>query len=66
MFRSIFRPSSGVRFCVLRNYCLSARMLCLVPVCGGILSVCVYLRRTCRSTHPDTTPTSTVHIYTNR
>ena len=39
MFWSVFRPSSGVLFCALRNYYVSTRMLCLVPVCGGMLSV---------------------------
>ena len=39
MFRSVFRPSSGVRFCALRNYYVSACLLCLVPICGGMLSV---------------------------
>ena len=48
MFRSVFRPSSGVRFFALRNYYVSASMLCLVPFCGGMLSVCVYMHCTCR------------------
>jgi hypothetical protein len=39
MFRSVFRPSSGVRFCALRNYYVSACILRRVPVCGGMLSV---------------------------
>jgi len=68
MFRSVFRPSSGVHFCALRNYYVSVCILRRVLVCGGMLSVCVYLHCTCGldSTHPDTTPTSTVQVYTNR
>jgi hypothetical protein len=39
MFRSVLRPSSGVRFYALRNYYVSACILRCVPVCGGILAL---------------------------
>jgi len=63
MFRSVLRPSSGVNQRALRNYYVSACLPRRVPVCGGMLSVRVYLRCTCQfgvwmctvSTHPDTT-----------
>ena len=47
MFRSVLRPSSGVSYRTLRNYYVSACLLPRIPVCGGMLSVCVYLRCTC-------------------
>jgi len=43
MFRSVLRPSSGVNHCALRNYYVSACLPRRIPVCGGMLSVCVYL-----------------------
>jgi len=48
MFRSVLRPSSGVSSCTLRNYYVSACLFRRIPVCGGMLSVCVYLRCSCR------------------
>jgi len=39
MFRSVLRPSSGVSSLTLRNYYVSACLLCRIPVCGGMLSV---------------------------
>ena len=48
MFRSVLRPSSGICSRTLRNYYVSACLLRRIPVCGGMLSVCVYLRCTCR------------------
>ena len=71
MFRSVLRPSSGVSHRTLRNYYVSARLLRRIPVCGGMLSVHVYLRCTCRCgvwmcTHPDTTLTGTSQVYTDR
>jgi len=48
MFRSVLRPSSGVNHRALRNYYVSACLLRRIPVCGGMLSVRVYLRCTCQ------------------
>ena len=48
MFRSVLRPSSWVSSCTFRSYYVSACLLRFIPVCGGMLSVCVYLRCTCR------------------
>ena len=42
MFRSVLRPSSGVSSRTLLNYYVSACLLRRIPVCGGMLSVCVY------------------------
>jgi len=47
MFRSVLRPSSGVNHRALRNYYVSACLPRRIPVCGGTLSVRVYLRCTC-------------------
>ena len=71
MFRSVLRPSSGVSSRTLRNYYVSACLLRRISVCGGMLSVCVYLRCNCQCgvwmcTHPDTTPTGTSQVYTYR
>ena len=64
MFRSVLRSSSGV------NCYVSACLLRRISVCGGMLSVCVYLRCTCQCgvwmcTHPDTTLTGTSQVYTD-
>ena len=48
MFRSVLRPSSGVNQRALRNYYVSACLPSRIPVCGGMLSVRVYLRCTCQ------------------
>ena len=48
MFWSVLRPSSGVLPRTLRNYYVSTCLLRRIPVCGGMLSVCVYLRCTYR------------------
>jgi len=72
MFRSVLRPSSGVNHRALRNYYVSACLSRRMPVCGGMLSVRVYLRCTCQcgvwmcTPHPDTTPTGTAQVYTHR
>jgi len=39
MFRSVLRPSSGVRSRTLRNYYVSACLLRRISVCCGMLSV---------------------------
>jgi len=71
MFRSVLRPSSGVNHRALRNYYVSPFLPRCIPVCGGMLSVRVYLRCTCQCgvwmcTYTDTTLTATSQVYTYR
>jgi len=48
MFRSVLRPSSGVHPRTLRKYYVSACLPRHISVCGGMLSVHLYLRCTCQ------------------